>query len=808
MIIRHVPMKSVKRSSYSGLTKYITNEQGKQERVGDININNCNSHDVDWAINEILATQKLNTRATGDKTYHLLISFPVGETPSTEILHDIENRVCASIGYGEHQRISAVHHDTDNLHIHIAINKIHPSRHTLHEPYRAYSTFGDMAKKLEQEYGLEQTNHNAKLSGSENRANDMERHSGVESLLGWVKRECLESIRSSQNWAELHQVVQKNGLELRESGNGLIITDAQGVSVKASSVSREFGKGRLEKKLGPFEKPKRKNQQSARKTLHSHKPAIAKVGQQPPPRSRQRFHHIEDLDSIDIESGPHYAKEPVRMKTNTTELYARYKAEQDNLSTTRITQWAAARSKKNRAIEAAKRTGRLKRAAIKLLNGRGVDKKSLYALTSRTLKKEIEKANAEYLKERKFIYEKGKRQAWADWLKSKSTDGDDEALVALRARESRQKLKGNIVSGTQKKDATPTHDVEPDNITKTGTIIYRVGESAIRDDGDSLKVSRGASLDGLETALKMAIHRYGTNITVSGSDEFKEKIVQAAVSAKLNITFDDAVLELRRKSIMSQQNYKDKNHELRNDGRRTNKRSNEFVRTRERNTSSRTRGGRPKQRDLESDIGSAGRKSPPETRHGVRKLSELNMVHITNRSEMLLQSNVPNNLEQSGKSANNGVRRGIRGTRGVIRQTIRPPVASLGTNPPPVSQNRLLNLSQLKNIELDQSNNKASLSAHKAGQLAADKYINEREAKRLKKFDIMKHCRYYDYNGAASFAGIRNVDGEVLALLKCDEKIMVMPIDEKDLSRIKRLSVGDEVVITGKGKIKSKGRSR
>ncbi len=30
------------------------------------------------------------------------------------------------MGYADHQRVSAVHYDTDNVHIHIAINKIHP----------------------------------------------------------------------------------------------------------------------------------------------------------------------------------------------------------------------------------------------------------------------------------------------------------------------------------------------------------------------------------------------------------------------------------------------------------------------------------------------------------------------------------------------------------------------------------------------------------------------------------------------------------------------------------------------------------
>ena len=47
----------------------------------------------------------------------------------------------------------------------------------------------------------------------------MERHAGVESLLGWIKRDCYDQIQGAQSWAELHQVMRTNGLELHERGN-------------------------------------------------------------------------------------------------------------------------------------------------------------------------------------------------------------------------------------------------------------------------------------------------------------------------------------------------------------------------------------------------------------------------------------------------------------------------------------------------------------------------------------------------------------------------------------------------------------
>ncbi len=67
----------------------------------------------------------------------------------------------------------------------------------------------------------------------------MERHSGRESLLGWI-RECAGCLKSAANWQELHQAMRQNGLELRQEGNGFVITGPDGLAVKASSVDRSL----------------------------------------------------------------------------------------------------------------------------------------------------------------------------------------------------------------------------------------------------------------------------------------------------------------------------------------------------------------------------------------------------------------------------------------------------------------------------------------------------------------------------------------------------------------------------------------
>jgi hypothetical protein len=88
---------------------------------------------------------------------------------------------------------------------------------------------------------------------SPNRTPDMERIAGVESLVGWIQRGCADALRQACNWAEVHEVAQRNGLRVQLRGNGLVFVAAQGLAVKASFVSRDLSKLALERRLGRFE---------------------------------------------------------------------------------------------------------------------------------------------------------------------------------------------------------------------------------------------------------------------------------------------------------------------------------------------------------------------------------------------------------------------------------------------------------------------------------------------------------------------------------------------------------------------------
>ncbi|OQW47566.1 MAG: hypothetical protein A4C66_06230 [Nitrospira sp. HN-bin3] len=510
MILKHVPMRSLRKSSVVSLVDYLTHTQGRQERVGKIAVTNCHSDRPDAASLEMLNTQSLNTRAQSDKTYHLIISFRPGELPSAATLQAIEARVCHRLGFGEHQRVSVVHHDTNNVHLHLAINKIHPTRYTLHEPYKAYRAFGELCDSLEEVFHLERDHHQVRKTSGENRASDMERHAGTESLIGWIQRDCLDALRAAQSWSALHQVLCHHGLAIQPRGQGLVITDGQGTFVRASSVARDLSKQSLERRLGRFQPPG---------PVQTTKP------------TRQ------------------YEAKPVQSRIDTRALYERY--QQDRLARAhgRAVAMQEARTRKAHSMDAAKRAGQIKRDTIKLTMSGRITKKLLYAKVSQTLRSDLRQIVDRHRQDCVAITARYTRLTWADWLRQQALAGDQEALRALRARDTARGLVGDTIAavGTRLVDAVV--GAKQDHITKQGTIIYRVGLSAVRDDGARLQISREVTNDGIDAALRLAVQKYGTTIAVSGSDAFKTRVAEVAAHSRLTIRFDDARLEQQRQHL-------------------------------------------------------------------------------------------------------------------------------------------------------------------------------------------------------------------------------------------------------------------
>ena len=96
----------------------------------------------------------------------------------------------------------------------------------------------------------------------------------------------------------------------------------------------------------------------------------------------------------------------------------------------------------------------------------------------------------------------------------------------------------------------------PNNVgTKGIGTIYKVGNSAVRYNGDRLQVSDQAEGDreAIACALRAARLQYGRRIVVNGTAQFREAIARVAAEERMDVVFSDEALDSRRRELLAAQ---------------------------------------------------------------------------------------------------------------------------------------------------------------------------------------------------------------------------------------------------------------
>lgn len=290
MIAKRIPARTQGRG-FGGLARYIVDANGQASpetwtrtadyildtahggaKVSGVRVTNCDTDDAALATAAVLVVQdqydhRPGRKSAASRSYHLVISFPPGERPPAHVLRAVEDELVQAIGYGQHQRLSAIHNDTDHLHIHVAINKVHPGTLRNVEPYFDKRRLMETCEALELRYGLTRTNHgvtkvrvgkgNTATSTMSDGAAALEAHDGQESLTRWIRenaRAALLDAAKAGSWQALHAAAARYGLTVKPHGAGIaIVDDASGIGIKASAVDRALSAKALTTRLGAFQ---------------------------------------------------------------------------------------------------------------------------------------------------------------------------------------------------------------------------------------------------------------------------------------------------------------------------------------------------------------------------------------------------------------------------------------------------------------------------------------------------------------------------------------------------------------------------
>ncbi len=96
---------------------------------------------------EAVASQCRRLRAPAD--YHLVISWHEHEHPTPEQAFAAGRHALAALGMESHQYVMAVHGDTANAHLHIAVNRVDPETYRAVSPFRDYLQLDRAMREME-----------------------------------------------------------------------------------------------------------------------------------------------------------------------------------------------------------------------------------------------------------------------------------------------------------------------------------------------------------------------------------------------------------------------------------------------------------------------------------------------------------------------------------------------------------------------------------------------------------------------------------------------------------------------------------
>lgn len=116
-----------------------------------------NSLSLSSAAAEMKAVATQNARVK-DAVYHVVLSWPTNESPTDAEAFECGAYALGAVGMADRQYVFAVHRDTDNTHLHIAVNRVNPDMFAAVYPERDYFKLDGAMRELELRYGWQHDN--------------------------------------------------------------------------------------------------------------------------------------------------------------------------------------------------------------------------------------------------------------------------------------------------------------------------------------------------------------------------------------------------------------------------------------------------------------------------------------------------------------------------------------------------------------------------------------------------------------------------------------------------------------------------
>jgi hypothetical protein len=243
--------------------------------------------DISTATIEMNAVAAKNTRCKAP-AFHFILTWPELEYPSPDAIFDAAENAIKALKLAEHQYVLAVHIDTDNIHCHVAVNRIHPKTFKSRNIEWAKKTLHLAARQSELKHSwtndngiyIVETSHegnksivlNANLVKTANTKKDyalshqaktstLPAWHDPDSLGAWIKKDVSIALKQAlpilYDWNALHGWLARYNITLTDSGGGMRIyatssITGEVVDLPASKGLRCLKRAELEVRWGKF----------------------------------------------------------------------------------------------------------------------------------------------------------------------------------------------------------------------------------------------------------------------------------------------------------------------------------------------------------------------------------------------------------------------------------------------------------------------------------------------------------------------------------------------------------------------------
>jgi hypothetical protein len=250
-------VKKLKRASFrkpkatmiAGLVEYIfaASDENGNEKLAYSGALNFLTGTLAAQKNEMIALAEESVRSKMPVT-HYVISWQENELPSHEQLDETAKIFLARMGLEEHQALYALHRNTDNCHLHLVVNRVHPYTEKVIRPNNGFDI--DMAHQIiaeiEHRQGWASQNkaryrvdekgdivRNQKFNSwreaikpdlkPKGKAEDFESATGEKSAQRIAQERGHAIIQTAKSWNELHEKLAAVGLRFEKKGSGAIV---------------------------------------------------------------------------------------------------------------------------------------------------------------------------------------------------------------------------------------------------------------------------------------------------------------------------------------------------------------------------------------------------------------------------------------------------------------------------------------------------------------------------------------------------------------------------------------------------------